>query len=362
MEINDFFNKFTSNTVAGTGVQQFFDCVEEKTSYAFYKIRTEGEYLYSLLFTNTVDSTFEDGSFSHCNLPCGEWQINRLSVIVTKDIESVLNGSFDNETLLTFGGETKKAVNPDEIFCTDPISLSFCKGDYLCLKIIYSGKLIPSHTESVIPTYSCFDGNILPDKFVPLPSMIGCNRSVKTKVAFWGDSITQGVGCPINSYAHYTAVCSENMGDEYAFWNLGIGYGRAEDAATNGAWSDKAKQNDVVTVCFGVNDIMQGRGYEQIKALLENIVENLLKCGIKIILQTVPPFCYNEQQGKIMLDLNDYIKNTLSKKVIAVFDSASVLCDDNIPYLSSKYGPHPNEAGCKIWGEALASVLKDLTI
>ncbi len=62
----------------------------------------------------------------------------------------------------------------------------------------------------------------------------------------------------VNSYEHWNAVVAENLGSQYGFWNLGLGYGRAADAATDGAWFFKAKQNDIVVVCYGVNDIFQG--------------------------------------------------------------------------------------------------------
>ena len=65
-------------------------------------------------------------------------------------------------------------------------------------------------------------------------------------IAFLGDSITQGVGTPDNAYTHWNALISKEIGEEYSYWNLGIGYARASDASTDGAWLNKAKNNDIV--------------------------------------------------------------------------------------------------------------------
>ena len=50
-------------------------------------------------------------------------------------------------------------------------------------------------------------------------------------------------------------------------------------------------------------------------------------------------------------------ENELKNKVFAVFDCAPYLCGD-APF-KAKFGGHPNEQGCKIWGESLAAFLKD---
>ena len=45
-----------------------------RTGRVFYKITSGGKYNYSILFSNIVDSTYDDGTVSYKNLVCDEWQ------------------------------------------------------------------------------------------------------------------------------------------------------------------------------------------------------------------------------------------------------------------------------------------------
>ena len=92
---------------------------------------------------------------------------------------------------------------------------------------------------------------------------------------------------------------AEMVGGKYAYWNLGLGYGRAQDAASDSAWLYKAKQCDTVIVCFGTNDVGQGRSLEQIQADLLTIVTKLKEAGVKVLIQTLLPFnCQDSQLEK----------------------------------------------------------------
>lgn len=357
-KLNDFCEKYTSNTLAGTSVQSYFTPQGKTTAYAFYKPFKTGKFDYSFLFTNTVDSTYSDGSLTKCNYPCGEWDIFDCKVIVSNGVATAFSGNCEKSKVfdLTFCGSREKKVLPDETFYSDPVELNVAEDEYICIKTVFAGERVPCHIENQIPTYTEDGNGVKADKYVPLPSMVGVKRSVKNKIAFWGDSITQGIGCKENSYAHYTAVCAGLLGNEYSFWNLGIGFGRAADAATDGAWAEKVKTCDTVIICFGVNDLYQIGDYEKIKASYDRIIE-ILK-DKKVIFQTIPPFDYPENVGEIYLRLNDYIRKELSKKVCAVFDQTPYLTVEGKPF-AAKYGGHPNASGCKIWGERLAEFLRD---
>ena len=151
-------------------------------------------------------------------------------------------------------------------------------------------------------------------------------------------------------------MLSEKLGKEYSYWNLGLGYGRASDAATDGAWLYKALQNDIVFVCYGVNDILQDCSEEQIKSNLSLIVDRLKTRGKKVILQTVPPFSYEGEKLEMWKRINNYIKTELKSRVDALFDNVSILGDEATS--ATKFGPHPNSEGCKIWADALFRELK----
>ena len=142
--------------------------------------------------------------------------------------------------------------------------------------------------------------------------MIGVDRKAQKRIAFLGDSITQGIGTSVNSYAHWNAVFAEKLGSDYSYWNLGLGYGRADDAASDGIWLFKAKQNDIVFVCFGVNDILQGYNADEIKKNLQLIVDKLHEAGIVVIVQTVPPFDYSPEHQIIWDNVNNFIVNNFN--------------------------------------------------
>lgn len=60
----------------------FFDSQPEKiyTGRIFYKIAVSGNFNYSLFFSNTIDSTYSDGSISHRNLICDSWIIHSVRI------------------------------------------------------------------------------------------------------------------------------------------------------------------------------------------------------------------------------------------------------------------------------------------
>ncbi len=368
----NYFNRFVSNTDGGTSNQYFFvmEKDEVRTGRVFYKIAVGGTYPYSLLFSNSLDSSFRKGQK---NQPCDAWEL--LDAKVARWPSHALQENFFDDAIadainrqsvafqpLTFDGSCTKAVVPGERFYSDPMELTFCAGDYLCLEITCRGGRIPCHPETRLPAFVLDESGWRYSTEVPTAAMIGCERSVEATVGFVGDSITQGIGAPINSYAHWSAVLAEKLGDRYAYWNLGIGCGRANDFATNGVWADKAKQNDCLIVCFGVNDILHGFSEEQIKHDLRTTVELLRKDGRRVILQTVPPFDYNDVHGRLWESVNRYIRTELSAQVDMVFDVVPYLCDGEQSPYAAKYGGHPNEQGGAVWAEALYEQIKEANL
>lgn len=372
-----YFGQFKSNTYAGSGNQLFFKMNENeiRTGRVIYKISVGGEYNYSILFSNIIDSTYGDGSISHKNLICEPWTIHSAKIgkcnafesskeihelIMDDENEKADIKAFDFKPI-SFNGQKSKEVMPGEFFVSDPVTCTYDKDEYLCLEITFSGKMIPYHEETLLPVFAKENGEWKYSKFMPFAGMIGCDRKVKGKVAYLGDSITQGIGTKPNSYLHWNAILSEKLGSDYSYWNLGIGYGRANDAASDGAWLYKAKQNDIVFVCYGVNDILKGQSEEQIKADLCFIVDTLRREGIKVILQTIPPFDYRGEYVEKWKRINLYILTELKNKVQLVFDNTELLGKKGNPSVAM-YGGHPNEAGCEIWANTLLEQIKQSEI
>lgn len=362
---------FNSNTSGASANQFFFNLKENEiqTSRVLYKISKGGRFNYSFLFTNITDSTYSDGSESVCNEPYGEWVIHSASVAcVAGRAFKGLDGRFacevgniDCDKAIYFGGLREKRVKSGEIFKSDEALFEFNDGDYLCLEISFSGRRIPCHTESILPIFKldCIDWKYCTD--MPLPACIGCDMSVKARVAFLGDSITQGIGTKVNSYAHWSALLAERLGFDYAYWNLGIGYGRADDLYQNGIWLEKAAMNDIIFVCLGVNDLLQGYSAEGIKNSLYFIAKALKESGKRVIFQTLPPFDYVGSQIVSWQSVNEFIKCEIAKTVDFVFDCVPLLSVEGESH-RAKFGGHPNEAGCALWADALYSALVESAV
>ena len=353
----DWFRTYSSNTLGGTGNQVQFDAETPMTGRIYYKVFAGGSYHYSLLFTGTIDSTYKPEYHCVANLKCGQWEILRACVGICKDVTMDAPGEVSQWTPLTFQGQPGIRVQPGAVFTSDPVVLNPEKGDYLCYQVTYRGQRLPYHLESVLPTFVQRDGQWSPDKRVPVPNMIGCDRPVKARIGYLGDSITQGIGTPLNSYAHWCALVSEAVGADFSYWNLGIGYGRAQDAASDGAWLYKAKQCDAVVIAYGSNDIGRGRTLEQIKQDMTAIVDKLKAAGIRVFLISVPPFDWKGDYLQRWNGINDYIRDVLRRKADGFFDVAPLLTDKTADGVAI-YGTHPNEEGCRIWADAMLPQLR----
>ncbi len=356
-----FFDTYTSNTTAGSGNQNFYEPADENAivrSRCFFRMLAGGEASYSFLFSNIVDSTFGDGARSRKNRVIGEWQIHAARVAVARESrpEAVPDAAF---LPLRFDGKSEKRVHAGELFASDGLPLSVAAGDYLCLELSVSGRMLPCHPESIVPTFVLQNGAWEPSTDHPFPSMIGCDRAVSLRIAFMGDSITQGIGTEHNSYTHWNHVVATSLGPQNAYWNLGLGYGRAEDAASDGVWLYKAKQNDIVVLCYGVNDILQGFSADEVKQNLTKAVMSLKEAGVRVILQSVPPFDYTGERIAIWHEVNRYIKEELSHTADLYFDNVPILGKSEKEPELAPFGGHPNAEGCKAWGDALAAAMRE---
>ncbi len=358
----EYFDKYVSDTIASTGNQNWFELGgKTKKGRIFYRIESSGTYEYSLLFSSIIDSTFSDGSHSIAGVDILDWTLKSVSVAVVDDCDlNILDSEFIR---LTFDKKHEKYVNVSGFFSTDGVELCVEKGKYLCVEIEFCGEKIPYHEECVlIPVFSQNqNGEWVEDRQMPVPCMIGCNKTSKARITFWGDSITQGIGTILNSYSHYAAVVASCLGQDYACYNAGLGFGRANDGALLKSWFYRVKHSDVVVLCFGVNDILRIQNADQTKKDIEKMVIALKTEGVKVVLQTVPPFDYDKLARKIWETINSYIKNELKLIVDEVFDCVPILGAEDEPY-RAVYGGHPNSNGCKLWGEALYKVVEKVVM
>ncbi len=346
--MKNYLKKYVSNTLAGSGNQSYFvSDGNEQLGRVFYKIFVSGKYNYSFMFTNIIDSTYADGSYSKANINCGEWTLNSVkALVVSKDEVNLSECDVMAVYPLTFNKKPSKKVISGEIFYSDSIEIECAKDDYICLEISFSGEQIPYFEELIIPSFRLIDGKWVLSKQTPLACMVGCDRQVEKKIGFLGDSITEGIGVQMDSYAHWCAKIAEMTGEQYSYWNLGIGFGRAADAASNGIWLSKAKAMDTVTICYGVNDMGRGYSATEIKCALETIVRILKDNKVRTILFTIPPFNYDEKTKAKWLEINSYILNEMSK-ITEVYDVVPLWGDKAPNEERAIFGGHPNEEGCE---------------
>lgn len=361
MKLDGFFRDFHSNTLAASGNQSWFETEGAAVvGRVFYRVFAGGEYRYSLLFSDAMDSTFSDGQRSYVNQALGDWEILSARVGVTARAETE---GFDEPSewrTLTFDGAPRKSVAPGESFATDPVVLRAEKDAYLCMETTVRGARVPCHPETLLPSFVKTKDGWTRSANTLFAGMVGCDRPVKLRVAYLGDSITQGSGTRNNAYEHWNAVLSEALGRRYAFWNLGLGCARASDAATGGGWLRKVRENDLAVVCMGVNDLMQLHSAEAIMRSLQTIVRRLREAGVRVLLQTIPPFNYPEGLRERWLTVNDWIRSTLAGEADALFDVVSVLSESpERPYMA-RYGGHPDGTGCAAWAAALKPALSAL--
>lgn len=358
----DYFKRYVSNTL-GEGANQFFFLNEneerETTGRVYYRIFKGGRLEYSLLYSNIIDSTYSDGTVSHSNLICDSWTITGLKV--GKVTECSMETAFEPEEMqqLFFDGKISKEVAPGEFFHTDPFWFEAKSGDFMCIEISFKGKMIPYHEEIQKPVFVKNAGRWGHDQKLPVPGMVGCARDVACRIAYLGDSITQGIGATPGSYRHWNALTAEALGDRYSFWNLGIGFARAHDASSGGAWLFKAKQADLVVVCLGVNDLLRGLDHRKTMKDIKSIVEQLQQAGCKVILQSLPP-AYEEkgQDALKWLEVYDYVRRSLAPMAEGYFDPVPYICRTPDKPYQYKCELHPNDTGCRAWADALIPYLK----
>lgn len=355
------FKLFSSNSIAPSGNQSWFyteNRSKEYTGRSFYRIFSGGTYNYRFLFSNTINSTYADGAHSRADTVCGEWSIHSLKCCVCSG-KAGFARPLPNMTEVLFEGNREKAVLPGALFFTDPVRISAEKGDYICLEIRFSGEKIPHLEETLIPSFIQKNGVFVLDNRVPLAGMIACDRSVKSRIAFLGDSITEGIGAGFDTYDFWCSKTADMLGDEYSFWNLGLGYGRAADAAADGRWLLLARQADFVSVCFGVNDILSGCPEREIEYNLKRIVRLLKEHGCRVGMFTVPPFDFEDEKRQIWNNVNAFIRSELSCDVEYVFDAVPILGESAERCHIAKYGGHPNAAGSMLLAERFYEFIRE---
>ncbi len=346
----DFFSeKLFSLTVSGCGNNNYcrLSAGEETEFLSWYRPRRTGPLDIAIKYWNRIYST-----------GCGVREEAGPSFTVTE--AAIGRGDKpsprpEDEARLTFGGEPFAEVT--EGFSSDLAPLTLCEGDWLSVRLRVRAETdcaLPSTNESASSGFR----NGLRTLNVLRPGFIGSQGDFRKTLLFFGDSITQGARTRTDKYEAWSHRVGLALPDDISVINNGCGWARAYDAEAGGIFLRLARRGDVVTVCFGVNDIKTGRRTgEQVITSLRRALE-LLREGrsdIKIILFTVPPFNLDQWEERQRQIVNRAILG--GELCSEVFDLASLLEGESgrvrPEFMCASDDAHPNGAA----GEAAARAL-----
>lgn len=350
------FTTYVSNTVVSTGNNFYIEKAENITYRAYLPVEQYGELEYKFFFTNMVDSTYAKGKNAFVGKDGGAYTVSNA---VIADGGTSTEDEITNRTPVTFGGKETKEVAADESYWSDPVTMNIPEGHYMVWEWTVSGEGIPCNKmASLTSTASSADGETFQfcDE-IPLPQLIGAKRDVKHTVAAIGDSITQGCQTEQMKYEFWASKISTQLGSDVAFFNCGLGWARASDAASNENWLSRVSQYDTVIVAFGTNDIVSGKyggkksTAEEIEGYLDTIVSYLTEKGCDVILFNAPPQDFKETNEGIRTALNEKIPAIAEKYGAKFFDFSALLSTEDEPG-KAVYGGHPNGDGGTVVADA----------
>lgn len=350
------FTTYVSNTVVSTGNNFYIEKAENITYRAYLPVEQYGELEYKFFFTNMVDSTYAKGKNAFVGKDGGAYTVSNA---VIADGGTSTEDEITNRTPVTFGGKETNEVAADESYWSDPVTMNIPEGHYMVWEWTVSGEGIPCNKmASLTSTASSADGETFQfcDE-IPLPQLIGAKRDAKHTVAAIGDSITQGCQTEQMKYEFWASKISTQLGSDVAFFNCGLGWARASDAASNENWLSRVSQYDTVIVAFGTNDIVSGKyggkksTAEEIEGYLDTIVSYLTEKGCDVILFNAPPQDFKETNEGIRTALNEKIPAIAEKYGAKFFDFSALLSTEDEPG-KAVYGGHPNGEGGTVVADA----------
>ncbi|MBS7397032.1 MAG: SGNH/GDSL hydrolase family protein, partial [Ruminiclostridium sp.] len=323
---------------------------------AYLPVEEYGELEYKFFFTNKVDSTYSKGKIAYVGKDGGTYTV---SDAVIADGGTGPEDEITNRTAVTFGGSSSKEVTPNECYWSDTVTFNVPEGHYLVWEWTVSGEGIPCNKMATLTsTASSEDGeNFGYCDEIPLPQIIGAKRDVKHTVAAIGDSITQGCQTEYMKYEYWAAKISAQLGSDVSFFNCGLGWARASDAAANENWLSRVSEYDTVIVAFGTNDISSGNyggkknTAEEIEAYITDIVSYLREKGCRVILFNAPPQNFGETNENVRSTLNEKLVDTAKNLGAEFFNFASLLSTEEAPD-KAIYGGHPNGEGGTVVADA----------
>ncbi len=346
------FCEFVSNTSLALGKSYLIEKTNGVLRQRVYvKPTLYGDFAWRFYFLNSVNSTYANGEVSHAGMSGGHWTIHHAQIGISKSLSP--DDEVSSVVEVTFDSKTSRSVSPDEELWSDEVRFEIREG-YLVWEWEIEGEGIPSMPEDIYSAYTWNGDKWVQEWNRTQPCMMAIKREYKKRVGFLGDSITAGCGTKKDGYEMWVARIAEAVKNDFPVWNLGLGYGRGSDCATNSSWLYKAKKLDTVVITYGVNDLRsgeygKGRGSSagEIVRWAEIMVEELQGADIKVIIATIPPFEYSERERWEWRCANLGLRLLAQRKGCEVFDIASSL--ESEPFKGDfPHGSHPDGEGCRL--------------
>jgi lysophospholipase L1-like esterase len=339
----DPFDTFWSGTTLGIPGNELLMAAAPTTStYRTYvKPRVTGTWRWAFYMSNATDSTFGPGA-PHPNMPGGSWRIEAAYFAdagpAPGSAGAVVAGT---QVSVTFAGNPSRTVDPGERFWSDPVEIDVPDGHLLAftwaVSSLAAGPVLPFTSAPFVTSYQAIGQNIPAQESSagfnastdPLvaPPLFAYDRPVQSRLCFLGDSITQGIGSTRDSYGFWVADIADGLGPDAGVWNLGSGWARAADAASDGYWLAKTDRCTEVAVILGVNDILNSmRTSDQLLGDLGTIMGTIKARhpSTRVILFTVPTFNLTGQAYTTWAAVNDAIRTAPPAGADLVFDIAAV--------------------------------------
>ena len=201
----------------------------------------------------------------------------------------------------------------------------------------------------------------------------------KTKVIFFGDSITQA-GVQAGGYiVRVDSMCKlEGSGDKYEFIGAGIGGNKVYDLYLRMENDVLAKTPDVVIIYIGVNDVWHkstsgtGTDADKFEKFYQAIIDKLKARNIKVILTTAAAIGektdFSNQQDGDMNEYSNIIRRIAKKNELSVIDLRKMFLDYNIKNnpdnkikgILTTDGVHLNAKGNQLVADEMWRAIKSL--
>lgn len=181
-------------------------------------------------------------------------------------------------------------------------------------------------------------------KFLFLTAVIFATAFVnqkKTKVIFFGDSITQAAVQPGGYIVRIDSMCkAEGKGDSYEFVGAGVSGNKVYDLYLRMEEDVLAKNPDIVLIYIGVNDVWHkatsgtGTDADKFEKFYQAMINKLKAKNIKIALCTPAAIGektdFSNQQDGDMNQYSNIIRNIASKNNLPLIDLRKSFLEFNL--------------------------------